>query len=132
MHRRALHRPDQAHSADQVAPLVAAADLHGAAVAPVELEEVHGLQQLVAELGVADAARFQPGLHRLPVQHPVDREVLADVAQEVEHGHRPGPVQVAHDQRARLARVEVEEPGHFTADPLHPLGHRVARVEHPL
>ena len=90
------------------------------------------LQQLVAELGVADPACLQPGLHRFPVQHPVDREVLADVTQELEHRHRPGPVQVAHDQRAGLARVEVEEPGHLAADPLDPLGHDLTRVEHPL
>jgi hypothetical protein len=90
------------------------------------------LQQLVAELGVADPARLQPGLHRLAVQHPVDREVLADVAEEIEHVHRRGPVQVAHDERARFACVEVEEPGHLAADPLHPPDDDLGRVEHPL
>ncbi len=54
----ALDRPDQPHPGDQVAPLVAAAELQGAAVPPVELEVVHGLQQLIAELGVANPARL--------------------------------------------------------------------------
>jgi hypothetical protein len=116
---------------DQVAPLVATADLQSAAVPPMQLEVVHRLQQLVTELGVADPAALEPGLDRLPVQHPVDREVLADIPQELEHRHRPGPVQVADDQRAGLPRVEVQEPGHLAADPLHPVRYDLAGVQHP-
>ena len=93
--RRIRSTPD-----DQVAPLVAAADLQRAAVPPVQLQEVVGLQDLVAELGVADPARFQPGPDRLPAEHLVDREVLADVAEELQRGQRLGPVQVADHQRA--------------------------------
>src|ERR1700722_4625219 len=132
VHGRALDPPDQVHPADQVAPLVAAAQLQDATVPPVQFQEVHGLQKLVAELGEAEPAALQPGLHRLAVQHPVDREVLADVAQEVEHEHRAGPFQVANDQRAGLPGVEVEEPGLLAADPLYPLRHDLARVEHSL
>ena len=46
--------------------------------------------------------------------------------------HRRGPVQVAHDQRAGLTGVEVEEPGYLAADPLHPPRDEPGRVEHPL
>ena len=51
------------------------------------VQEVHRLEQHVAELRVADA-RLQPPPHRVPGEHPVDREVLADVAQEVDDRQR--------------------------------------------
>ena len=50
-----LDAADQVGAAGEVAPLVAAAGLEHAAVVAVELQEVHALQDLVAELGVADA-----------------------------------------------------------------------------
>ena len=53
--RRPLGAVDEVGAAGEVAPLVAAAGLQHAAVLPVELEEVEALQDLVAELGVADA-----------------------------------------------------------------------------
>jgi hypothetical protein len=127
-----LDRSDQARSRHQVSPLVAAADLQGAAVPPVELQEIHRLEQLVAELRVADPAAVEPRLDRVAFEHPVDGEVLADVAEELEDGHRLSPFQVANDQRAGLAVVKVEESGHLTADLLHPLGDHVAGVQHPL
>ena len=99
---------------------------------PVQLQEVVGLQDLVAELGVADPPGLQPGLDRFPAEHLVDREVLADVAEELQRRQRPGPVQVADHQRTGRPGAEVQEPGHLAADPLHPLGDRLARVEYPL
>ena len=69
-----------------VAPLVAAAELHVAAVVEVQAEEVVGLQQHVAELGVGDplVRALEAALDRLLGHHLVDREVLAHVAQELE------------------------------------------------
>ena len=80
-----------------------APDLHAAAVAPVQLVEVVRLQQHVRELGVRDPglARFEALLDRVALDHLVDREVLADVAQEVEQPHAAQPVQVVDDLRRR-------------------------------
>ena len=52
----------------------------------VQAQEVVGLQEHVAELGVADALvrSFEAGLDRFLAHHLVDREVLANVAQELE------------------------------------------------
>ena len=55
VHLAAVGAPDQLDAAGDVAPLVAAAELQGDAVVAVEVEEVHRLQQHVAELGVGDA-----------------------------------------------------------------------------
>ena len=77
------------------------------AVVAVEVEEVHRLQEHVAELGVADA-RLEPGAHDVARQHPVDREVLADVAQEVDRRQARGPVVVV-DHRRRVGALEGEE-----------------------
>ena len=93
---RPVGAPDQLDAGGDVAPLVAAAELERAAVGPVQLEVVHA----------PAARRRRTRCRRCPSpaaaaprrgQHPVDREVLADVAQEVEHRHGPGPVEVVDD-----------------------------------
>ena len=74
---------DQIDAGGDVAPLIAAAHLQTAAVAIEQLQEVVGLQQQVAELGERDAfLALEPPVHRLLLQHVVDGEVLAGVAQE--------------------------------------------------
>jgi hypothetical protein len=79
------HAAAEIDAVDDVAPLVGAAHLQGAAVAPVQLDEVVGLQDHVVEL---DERQFllalEPQLHRIHRQHAVDREVPADVAQELD------------------------------------------------
>ena len=73
----------QVDAVDDVAPLVRAAHLQEAAVAAVELQEVVGLQDHVVELEEAQRlVAVEPRLDALEGQHPVDREVPADVAQE--------------------------------------------------
>ena len=73
-----------------VAPLVAPAELDVAAVVEVEPEEVVGLEQHVAELGVGDALvrTLEAALDGLLGHHLVDREVLAHVAEVLEGGER--------------------------------------------
>ena len=52
----------QIHTGDDVAPLVATANLKTAAVFPVEVQEVVGLQQAVGEFGIGDTVvRDLPG-----------------------------------------------------------------------
>ena len=63
-----------------------APELQSAALIVVQAQEVVGLEQHVAELGVGDPllGTLQPGPHRLLGHHLVDGEVLADVAQELD------------------------------------------------
>ena len=91
--RRTPRRRQKSTPAGMLPHWSRAAVLQRAAVPLVQLEEVVRLQDLVAELGEADA-RLQPGPDDLPGEHLVDREVLADVAQELDRRQRRGPVQV--------------------------------------
>ena len=81
-----------------VAPLVAAADLHPAVERVGEVHEVPGLQQHVAELGVGEAAvALEPALHRVLAEHLRKRHVLADIAEEFEVADAPHPVGIVDD-----------------------------------
>ena len=125
----ALHAVDQVEPSGQVAPLVAAARLQHAAVAAEQLEEVQPLQDLVAELGVGDAGvAVEPGADSLLGDHPVDPEVLADVAQQVDGGQRRGPVQVV-DHDGCVVALEGQVGLDLGADPVDPLAHRLLGVE---
>ena len=75
--------PDELQAGRDVAPLVGAAHLQLDAHRPVEVREVVGLQQHVAELGERQPA-LQAHLDRVLGEHVRDREVLAGVAQEVD------------------------------------------------
>ena len=130
MHVTAVGAPDQLDAPGEVAPLVAAAELQRDPVVAVEVEEVHGLQQHVAELGVADPG-LEPGPDDVAGEHPVDREVLADVAQEVDDRHRRGPVVVV-DHRRGVRSLERQERLDLAAHLLDPLLDGVERVERAL
>ena len=129
MDRGALDLVDEVHPAHEVAPLVVAADLQGAAVASVELEVVVGLEDLVAELGVGDAllAGQAPGDDVLG-EHGAHAEVLAQVPQEVNGAHRLGPVQVVDDLR-RVVPAEVEKVLELFLQAGRPAGNDVLGVE---
>ena len=105
----------------EVAPLVVAAGLQRAAEVAVQLQVVQALEQLVAELGVGDAlVAVQPRRDRLLLDHLVDPEVLADVAQEVQRRHGRGPVEVVDEDRGVLA-LGRQERLDLPADVRHPL-----------
>ena len=116
-----LDATDQVDPRRDISPLVAAAHLDGACFLPVEVQEIVGLQQHVAELGVRNP-RVEPRLDRLLLHHHVDGEVLADVAQEVDEGERHllvrQPVGVVAHQRPDFLGVEVQEALHLIALPL--------------
>ena len=101
--------PDQVDAGDDVAPLVGSADLDRAAEVVVQPQVVVGLQQHVAELGERDAVLgVDPHLDALAGEHLVDRDVLADVAQELEDRDRLRPVAVVDEfapARRRFRRV---------------------------
>ena len=122
--------PHQIDAADDVAPLVAAAELQRAVVPPGKLQIVVGLQQHVAELGVGDAAALprQPFAHRVPLHHGVDGEVLAHVPQEGNHAQAFGPVEVVHHPTA-AAVVQVDEPRRLFRQRRHVAAHRLFVVQ---
>ena len=63
-----------------------------------QVEEVVALQHLVAELGEGDAfLRVQAAGDRVLGEHGAQTEVLADVTQEVDDGHRGGPIVIGHE-----------------------------------
>ncbi len=129
VHGRAGRLADQLGAGREVAPLVAAARLQGAAVAPVQLEVVHALQDLVAELGVADTAlAVQPRADRLLGDHAPDAEVPADVAQQVDRRQPGGPVEVV-DHDGCLVPREVEVRLDLRPDALDPGRDDVGVVE---
>jgi len=100
-----------------VAPLVGGAGLQFAAEFPAEVAEVVGLEELVAELGVADAGfAFHAGADGLLADHDVDGEVLSHLAQEVEVGHGGDPVGVVDEAGRVGGGIEVEEAGELVAD----------------
>ena len=120
---------DELDPCREVAPLVGAAELERDAVVAVEVEEVHRLHEDVGELGVADT-RFEPALDHVAGEHPVDREVLADVAQEVDHRHGRGPVVVV-DHRRGVVALEGQERLDLAAYAVHPVPDGVEAVERP-
>ena len=87
----------------------------------VQVDEVVGLEEHVAELGVAQPAvgPFQAALDRVLGEHHVDGEVLADVAEELQVAEAAHPVVVVHQQGRMGAAVEVEKPLKLPLDRRH-------------
>ena len=94
---------DQVDPGRDVAPLVSPADLHLDAVVPVQDIEVDGLQDLVGEFSEGDPV-FQPAGHDFLVQHVVDLEELAVVAEEFQQVHLAQPVTVVDDAEVFRAK----------------------------
>ena len=101
---------DEVAARGDVAPLIASTHLHGAADPIEQLQEVVGLEQQVAELGVGDSLfLFQAAAHGFLSEHVVDREVLPDVPQEVHEVHRYQPVGVVDDARRIGGDLEIQQ-----------------------
>ena len=106
------HAAAEVDAGDDVAPLVGSAHLQVAADAPVELDEVVGLQQHVVELDERQLLlALEPHARRVHRQHAIDREVLADIAQELDVVERRQPLGVVDHDGIGLALAEVEELG---------------------
>ena len=128
--RRALRLAHQFGAGGEVAPLVGAARLQRAAVAAEQLEVVHALQHLVAELGVRDAlVGVEAARDGVLGDHGAEPEVLAHVAQQLDRGHVLGPVEVVDHARGVVA-LEGHVRLDLRADALHPLVDEVHGVEH--
>src|SRR5699024_2893437 len=99
--------------------------------AAVELEVVVALHDLVRELGEGDPGlAVETGGDGFLGKHPVDREVLSDVAEEVDRRELRGPVEVV-DDLGGMGAVEVEELLDLAPDLRQPFLDDFARIEGP-
>ncbi|MCY1218686.1 hypothetical protein D9M72_306350 [compost metagenome] len=129
MHVLALHLADKFGTAGEVAPLVRAAGLQDTAVVTEELEVVHALQDLVAELGVTDALiRTETGGNGILAEHGADPEVLADFAKEIDGAKRGSPVEVI-DHPGGVVAVKAQEAAHLGLKVPDPFGNGVLGVQ---
>ena len=97
---------------DDVAPLVGAAHLQDAAMAPRQLDEVVGLQDHVVELDEGQLLlALEPELDCIHGEHAVDREMPADVAQEIDVVERGEPFGIVDHQAVGAALAEADEAG---------------------
>ena len=124
------HLVDQVQAGGEVAPLVGAAEFQRAVVFVKQVEEVVALQHLVAELGEGDAfLRVQAAGDRVLGEHMVPRRKLrADVTQEVDDGHRGGPIVVGHETYGVRA-FGVQNAADLILQAIGPAGHHVLRVK---
>ena len=75
---------------NDIAPLIAAAQLQGAVIAVIQHHKVVGLQQHIAELSKGNAvALLVTPPHRFLSQHIVDGKMLANIAQKIDHADGP-------------------------------------------
>ena len=131
-----MSRFDDIHEYDNS---LAGAGLQLDTVRLVEVPEVVGLQEHVRELGVRDAVlALDAAAHRVLGDHLVDREVLAHVAQELEHRDRRGRERAAHHVLDHGGFREGQEARGFEAQQPAADHHRAAMVivlgvgDHPL
>ena len=101
---------DEVGAGGDVAPLIGAADLELAVVGFAQVVEIVGLEQHVAELGVADAGvAFHAGANAVLRHHDVDGKIFPDVAQEIEVADAGGPIGVVDEARGIRGRREIEQ-----------------------
>ena len=85
MDDRALGTTNEIYTSGNIAPLILGAGLQAYPMATVQFPVVQRLQQNIGELGEADTSVQPPGNY-IASQHAVDREMLANRAQEIERG----------------------------------------------
>ena len=108
---------DQFGARDDIAPLVAATHLEFAFLVLMEPVVVISLHQLVGEFGITESGfALDPFAHTVLGHHVVDRDVLADVTQELEDRERGGPVVIVDEPRRIRGHAEVEELGQLRLD----------------
>jgi hypothetical protein len=107
-------------SCGDIAPLIGAADLEFAVMVAAEDVEVEGLEQHVAELGVADTgfAVFHACADAFFGDHHIDGEVFAGIAEELEVADVTGPGGVIEELGGVGGGIEVEEFGELGFDAL--------------
>src|SRR6185312_2779116 len=109
--------PPELDPVDDIAPLVRPAELCAAADPPRQLEKVKCLEDHVVELEERQRLlAVEPQLHTLECQHSVDREMLADLAQELNIFEPVEPVGVVDHDRVAWTLAERQEMLEHAAD----------------
>ena len=104
-----MHAADQLSAGRDVAPLITTAHLQTATLVLIEPDEIIALDQLIAELGEAEAA-FQAVLHTVLRHHVVHGDMLAHFADKAQKAHVLEPVVVVDELGRVLRVVEIQEP----------------------
>ena len=105
-----IHTADQLRTRGDIPPLVRAPHLQTAAVVAIEIQIIVALQELVAEFGEGHPVGVLAAealLHRVLSHHIVDRDMLADVADEAEEAVVLHPVVVIH-QHGSVGGIAIE------------------------
>ena len=97
----------QLHPRQDIAPLIIATHLQGAALGFKQVQEVIALQNHVVKFKKRQAL-FQPLLEAFRRQHAVDAKVRPDLAQQVQVIERSKPIVVVdHDGLRRRGEVDI-------------------------
>ena len=112
----------QVDTRSDVTPLVRTTNLQHHTVLFVQTGEVITLQQVVGKLSERNPLIFtvETLLNRFFVDHLVNGEVFANIAQEGQHIHIAEPVIVVRRDSRVFSTVEIEERGNLLADFVHP------------
>ena len=103
-HLRPVDPPGQFNAVDDIAPLIRSAHLQPAGVAARQFKEIIGLEDHIVEFEEGQRLfPVQPQLHRIKGEHPVDRKVLANIAQERNIFQRIKPIGIVDHHRVRGA-----------------------------
>ncbi len=102
--------PAKLDAVDDIAPLVRAAELEPAVGAARQLQEVVALEDHVVELEEGKRLlAVHAELDAVEAQHPVDREMLADLAQEGDIFEPVEPLGIVEQDRVRRPVTEGQE-----------------------
>src|SRR5690606_10222288 len=126
-HLSAMKPASKVYSPGDIAPLIATTNLQGAVIAMIKLRKIQGLQQHVGEFGERDTFAFtlNPLLDRFLIDHIVDREVLAYIAQKSQHIHLPNPVEIVDHLRRVASTVKVNEAAYLLLQAVGPACHHI-------
>ena len=109
-HLRPVDPAGEFDAVDDIAPLVRSAHLQAAGRAARQLQKIIGLEDHIVELKEAQRLfTVEAQLHAVEAQHPVDREMLADVAQERDIFQAVQPFGIVEQTSVRRPVAEGQE-----------------------
>ena len=115
--------PPEFHPGDDIAPLVGPADLQLAAEPARQLDKIVGLQDRIVEFQKAERlVALEPKPDAVLGQHPVDREMPPDIAQQGDVTQLVEPVGIVDHHGVAGAIAEMQELCEDRADARHVAG----------
>src|SRR6218665_3551218 len=126
---RSLDAVDKIGATCEIAPLVTAAGLQHAPERTGKLKEIKPLQDLVTELGVANArVRSEAGRDRVLLEHRANAVVLSNLAEKVNGREPDSPHQIVHETQGVTATFR-KKATHLLLKVPCPFGDSFVRVE---